>query len=308
MTTGATQTTRDLARDWANLPDYPSAVQSGIIGDAQHLVGGGYHISIEDNSPSNYSVVRPDDKAPPGTWPRNVASGIDTSMSLADLTKCHNRLKTLWQNRAWDTRAKYINAFNGWDGQGSPGRYDMVSGAVSVTDDSHKFHEHLEVRRRYVNDPQANKAILSALKGETHDQYLGGGWNMTPQEEALLRAQANNAERYSAAIVQDLDAAQGISNTVTSVNVPNINKQKRLALEAKVAELDQQSDAQTTKINDLTAQVAAQGDILQQILAAVNNISGGGSGGSAVLTEADFVHIEQIVDRQAISADEISNT
>ena len=305
MSTGATQTTRDLARDWANLPDYPSAVQSGIIGDVNHLAGGGYHISIEDNSPSNYSVVRPDDKAPPGTWPRNVASGIDTSMSSADLFKCHNRLKTLWQNRAWDTRAKYINAFNGWDGNGSPGRYDMVSGAVSVTDDSHKFHEHLEVRRRYVNDPQANKAILSALKGETHDQYLNGD-----TVDPLQIAQINNAERYSAAIVQDLDAAQGISNTVTSTNVPNVNKQKRLALEAKVAELDSQSDAHTAKLNQLVDQVTAQGDLLNQMMALLQSIGSGGAieGGTGGLSEQAKADIRQIVDEESIAPNEISNT
>lgn len=308
MSTGATQLIRDLAREWADLPDYPSAVESGIIGDVNHLAGGGYHLSIEDNSSSNYSVTRPDDKAPPGTWPRNVASGIDTSMSSADLFKCHARLVTLWQNRAWDTRAKYINAFNGWDGNGSPGRYDMVSGAVSITDDSHKFHEHLEVRRRYVNDQQAKKAILSALKGETHDQYLGGGWNMTPEQETLLRAQANNAERYSAAVVQDLDAAQGISNTVTAVNVPNVNKQKRLALEAKVAELDTQADALAATVANQGSVLTAMGDTLNQVLSIVQGLASGGAieGGTGGLSDQAKADIREIVDSESIAKDEIS--
>lgn len=288
MSTGATQMIRELAAEWADLPDYPSAIESGIVGDASHLAGGGYHISIEDNKPGNYSVTRPDDAAPPGNWPRNVASGIDTSMALNDLTKCHNRLKTLWQNRAWDTRAKYINAFNGWDGQGTPGRYDMVSGNVSETDSSHEFHEHLEVRRKYVNDYTAKKAILSALKGETHDQYLAGG---DQDVNSLQAAQLNNAMEYARSMQQWSDQTLGnISDDfagTTDTPQPNLYKQE---------------------FNKLRDKVNNMSTVLDQVLTIVQSLASGGAieGGTGGLSDQAKEDIRQIVDEESISKDEIS--
>lgn len=174
MSTNSTPVLRSFAHNWESLPDYPSAVFSGIVGDLAHKLRGGYHISIEDQPTDNYSVIRADDKAPPGSWPRDEASAVDMSMNLSDLKKCHARLVNVWKNRDSDPRAKYINAFDGWDGNGSPGRYDMVKGTIEVANDSHKTHEHIEFRRRYVNDTKATAAVLSVVKGETVAQFLGG--------------------------------------------------------------------------------------------------------------------------------------
>jgi hypothetical protein len=69
---------------------------------------------------------------------------------------------------------KYINAWNGWDGQGDAGRYDVVKGTVGTATSDHKWHIHLEIRRRYVNDMNAMRAILSMIKGESVAQYQGG--------------------------------------------------------------------------------------------------------------------------------------
>lgn len=159
-----------LANEWEKL--YGSAVLSGIVGDLAHKLRGGYHISIQDQPSTNYSVVRADDKAPPGNWPRDRASAVDMTMSTADMKKCHVRLRNAWNNRSNDVRMKYINAWNGWDGEGDAGRYDVVKGTVGTATPDHKWHIHLEIRRRYVNDRNAMLAILSILKGESLEDYL----------------------------------------------------------------------------------------------------------------------------------------
>jgi hypothetical protein len=87
-------------------------------------------------------------------------------MSTADIVKCHVRLREAWKNRASDPRWKYVNAWNGWDGTGGAGRYDVITGNVSTATVDHKWHMHFEIRRKYVNDMTAMRAILSLLKGE----------------------------------------------------------------------------------------------------------------------------------------------
>jgi hypothetical protein len=170
VTTIAGQLIKDFANKWDNA--LPSAVFSGIVGDAQHAASGGYHISIEDQvNPQNYSVVRVDDAAPPGDWPRNEASAVDMSMSLQDMVLTYTRVKVVWEN-ANDPRRKYINAVNVFDGIGDAERLDFVSGSRTYASPDHKWHTHLEVRRRYVHDPAAFDAAFSMVNGESLSAYL----------------------------------------------------------------------------------------------------------------------------------------
>lgn len=171
MATLAHDTTRYIAREWDAM--FASAVLSGIVGDAAHQARGGYHISIEDQSSTNYSVIRPDDKAPPGTWPRNLAAAIDMSMNAQDMKRCCDRLWAVWNNKA-DPRRIYINAFNGWFNEPNvpAKRYDFVTQNISETTSDHKWHVHLEIRRKWVTSMVAAVAILSILRGESIQQYL----------------------------------------------------------------------------------------------------------------------------------------
>lgn len=164
MATLSTASLNWLANEWEKL--FKTAVLSGIVGDLAHKARGGYHISREDQSKSNYSVTRPDDK--PGNGPNDRAAAIDMTMSTADMKKCHIRLRESWKNRAKDPRWKYVNAWNGWDGVGGAGRYDVITGNVSTATADHKWHIHFEIRRKYVNDMNAMRAILSLLKGESY--------------------------------------------------------------------------------------------------------------------------------------------
>lgn len=172
MTTRATATLQAFADTWEGM--FASAIFSGIVGDAEHVARGGYHVSIADNPAGNYSITRKDDAAPPGTWPRDCASAVDMNLGLSDMKTCHLRLRAVFDNRAADPRAKYINAWNGWDGQGNAGRYDMVTGSVVAATDDHKWHMHLEFRRRYVNSADATAAVLSILSGESTADYQEG--------------------------------------------------------------------------------------------------------------------------------------
>lgn len=179
MATKAHSITRFIALEWEKL--YASAVLSGIVGDAAHQRTGGYHISIQDNSISNYSVVRPDDKAPPGTWPRDLAAAIDMSMNPSDMALCSSRLWNVWNDKT-DPRRVYLNGFNGWFNDGGPAkRYDFVTQGISTTTSDHKWHVHKEIRRKWVTSMIAAMAILSILKGESKQQYiqsLSGGDDM----------------------------------------------------------------------------------------------------------------------------------
>lgn len=159
-----------VAKEWESY--YDSAVLSGIVGDAAHALRGGYHMSIEDNPPTNYSVIRPDDKAPPGDWPRNLAAAIDMSMNPTDMALCSSRLWNVWNDRT-DPRRVYLNGFNGWFNDGGPAkRYDFVTQGISTSTSDHKWHVHKERRRRYVTSRGPSDAILSVLRGETKAQYL----------------------------------------------------------------------------------------------------------------------------------------
>lgn len=152
-----------LAHEWTKL--YKSAKFSGIVGDAAHAARGGYHIGRAFQSKTNYSVIRADDKG----GPNNAAAAVDMNLGQADMVQLHVFLRGLFN--AKDPRMKYINAWNGWDGHDGAGRYDVVRHEVDAATSDHKWHMHLEVRRRYVEDMAAMRAILSMLKRESLADY-----------------------------------------------------------------------------------------------------------------------------------------
>jgi len=146
---------RDFASEWDAA--YASAVFSGIV-----ALSGGYHASIEDSRVGSYSVVRVDDKAPPGTWPRNLSAAIDMSMNSTDMVKQYWRIWRVFSNPA-DPRRAFFNAFDCWDGSGDAVRLDFVTGGQSWADNTHKWHNHGEWRRRHVTNPTSYIAARSML-------------------------------------------------------------------------------------------------------------------------------------------------
>jgi hypothetical protein len=292
MATNAPEQLVYLANAWEKL--YASAAISGIIGDKAHAARGGYHISIQDQPATNYSVTRADDKAPPGDWPRNMASAIDMTLSTADIKKCHIRLREAWKNRANDPRMKYINAWNGWDGEGDAGRYDVITGNVSTATADHKWHIHLEIRRRYVNSRAAMDAILSILKGETLQQFLeedvavtaaeidaiakkvwdvdympsGDEANPTWQTKTLISYYLRNTEALVKSLAATVASLSGEVATIKAkVNTLGNVDVDEAALAAAVA-----NDA--TFINALATAIAAKVQTGQDVKAAVREVFG----------------------------------
>jgi len=249
MSTSAPAQLVYLANEWEKL--FSSAAISGIVGDQAHKLRGGYHISIEDQPSNNYSVIRPDDKAPPGNWPRNMASAVDMTLGLADMKVCHARLKAAWANRANDPRMKYINAWNGWDGNGSPGRYDVVTGAVSTASDDHKWHVHLEIRRRYVNDRTAMNAVLSILAGEDGDMAFSADEKAYLDRYWVQSQQGGQPATVTTSIAGNAVLNQGIPNGVTGT--------KTYAWKA-IQDLG-------TKLLDIEKAIAAKADVDEAALA-----------------------------------------
>ncbi len=232
MGSTVTPAIRWLANEMDNGLDYPSAVNSGIIGDLAHNRSG-YHFGASDQrDPNNYSVTRVDDR-PPLRTDHNAATGIDTSKSTADMVKSWNRVEAVWRNRGSDPRAKYLNAYNGWNGRGQAERLDFVTGARTVTDDSHKWHDHTEVRRRYANDMAAMRAVRSVLAGQSVEQWnaSNGGGSAGEDEEM-----SEDTERR----VRNADEAWGynglmeLKDTVTYEVIEDGKLQKR-TVENKLA-------------------------------------------------------------------------
>ena len=183
MTTVAPPELLNVAREIEKI--WPSAVFSGIVGDTAHQKRTSKHNSIEDNPAGSWAVTGKNDAAPPGTWSRRHAVALDISLSRNEQNRVHNHHKTVFNDKT-DPRREYLAAFNGWDGQGNPGRYNLVNSTIAVTDDTHKWHEHDEGFYRYALDPRFPHAILSIYKLETRAQYLGTAPPTKPTTPALL--------------------------------------------------------------------------------------------------------------------------
>lgn len=167
MSTVATAAVTKLAADWETKCGLKSAKTSGIIGDRDHQLRGGYHIGRAFQPADNYSVVRPDDKG----GPADAASAIDMTMSAADMKLCTNRLMVAYSS-ATDPRRKYLNAFNGTVDGKSARRWDVYARKTEGASSDHLWHVHLEIRRKYVNSPTAMSAVLSVLQGESVAAYM----------------------------------------------------------------------------------------------------------------------------------------
>ena len=187
MVTAAPPPLTRLALIWDKelTADYPSAVFSGIIPDAEHIANGGYHVSIEDlvrhGNGGDYSNTRALDRSPPVTYPdgRRYSAGMDMSMSPSDMRRHYLRVRAVYDDRS-DPRRSYLGYVNTWDGQSaSATRFDFQGNRILTATADHKWHVHTDFPRAFVDIhldaarvDKAMSAYLSVIKGESKEHWL----------------------------------------------------------------------------------------------------------------------------------------
>lgn len=146
---------------WADVQKaIPSAVLSGIVGDAAHSFG--YHLSRQELPASDYSVQLTLDKR----GASDCASALDISLSPSLMQTCTRRLLTA--AKAGDPRLKGLREFCGTLNGADTYPWDLstnTSEGVNSWDNSHLWHIHLSFFRAYADDYTTLAPIAQVLAG-----------------------------------------------------------------------------------------------------------------------------------------------
>lgn len=175
MTTLEPPELRQFARAWEDFIDSAelrndAATFSGIVGDLQHRLEGGYHISRQDQPSDNYSCQLPEDRE----GRADDAAAVDMNMMPKDMTLVTGRLLKSAKDKN-DPRLDCVREFFGTlDGKVVTG-WDCYNYEPSSSDDSHLWHLHMSILRKFVRDAVALRGPLSVIKGETVEQWRSGG-------------------------------------------------------------------------------------------------------------------------------------
>lgn len=140
----------------------PSAKLSGIVGDPAHTYG--YHRSRSKLPSSDYSVKLAADR---GGDP-NAASAIDITLSASMMRTVTKRFMDVARDKS-DPRRKFFREFFGTlDGSTVTG-WDTHSNKRVTSDNSHLWHVHVSVHRKYATSQAAAQALLTIFTGEEGD-------------------------------------------------------------------------------------------------------------------------------------------
>lgn len=137
---------------------YPAAEMGGI-----YAAKPGYHNCRDALPSSDYSVQQPDDLKGSG----DNASALDVTLrDPADMKRITQRLIDL--TNAGDSRIQTLREFFGTvDGVTVTGRDVRTKQVVTSTDDTHLWHCHISVYRRYAGDTPAMDAAADAILGSS---------------------------------------------------------------------------------------------------------------------------------------------
>ena len=134
---------------------YPAAVLGGIYANKP-----GYHNKRDALPPNDYSVIEPDDRAGSGA----NASALDVTLyAAADMARITKRLIALTD--ADEPRIQVLREFLGTVDGGSVTGRDVRGGYPISGDDSHLWHLHLSVYRKWADDRTALDAVADAILG-----------------------------------------------------------------------------------------------------------------------------------------------
>jgi len=142
---------------------FPGGQFSGVIGDQAHVYG--YHRSRNAlkaaGKTGDYSLQFAFDKSGNG----DDAAGVDTNLKPADMRTATSRL--LAAAKAKDPRLVALREFFGTlDGKNVRG-FDLAKHQDSNgADNSHLWHLHLSIKRRYTRNKTALNLILAVIRGD----------------------------------------------------------------------------------------------------------------------------------------------
>ena len=143
---------------------YPDAEFGGIYAKKP-----GYHNARKNLTPSDYSVQEPDDKL----GSSDNASALDITLrNSSDMKKITQRLIDL--TNAEDGRVQVLREFYGTvDGYNVTGREVRTKRVIS-SDDSHLWHLHISVYRKWSGDSTAMNKVADAILGKGNDSGSEG--------------------------------------------------------------------------------------------------------------------------------------
>ncbi|HET8581779.1 MAG TPA: hypothetical protein VFL65_00895 [Jatrophihabitans sp.] len=143
----------------------------GILGDQAHTYG--YHRARAVLPSSDYSCQLADDRA-----------GDAWSASALDLTPTGAEAQRLITQRLIDATARkdprllaVREFFGSVDGRNVTGR-DVRGGYAVTSDDSHLWHVHLSIFRRYANDAAALAPIVDVVAGNSKEEDPLAGYTL----------------------------------------------------------------------------------------------------------------------------------
>lgn len=142
----------------------------------------GYHNTRAGNASSNYSVAQ---FAADRQGPSNKAAALDISFRSAkrgDYRKIALYSKRLLDAgrsndpRTYGMREFYGNADTDLEVEG----FDFAKRRAASSDDSHLWHIHISILRKYVTDIKAMRAIVSIMRGESVATWKAKEGLLTP--------------------------------------------------------------------------------------------------------------------------------
>lgn len=168
----------------------PSAVLSGIVGDAAH--GFGYHRAANEVPADDYSRVLPGDRNSDGI-DVSAAAALDMSMSALDMKIVTGRIRTSWLDTT-DQRLDYWREAIGTRDGINVLYMDLQTGEAGTADTSHLWHVHVGGLRINCNNMAAMKAMLSVITGESNATYLANGGTTATTSTTTTTATAGTEE------------------------------------------------------------------------------------------------------------------
>lgn len=144
----------------------PSAEFSGIVGDKNHTYG--YHRARSVLPSSDYSVRTSPDKQ----GDADAASALDIKLNAKWMKIVTKRLMDSAKNQL-DDRLMPVREFFGTLNGSTVAGWDVYYGRPATSDDSHLWHVHLSILRKYATSHTHMMPILSVIKGKGSDMELG---------------------------------------------------------------------------------------------------------------------------------------